>query len=261
MFGAYFLSDGDALVPQAHSHGPWSTDMLHGRLLGGLAARAVEQLGGGEPFVPARLTVDLFKVAPMQPVTVRAEVVREGRRIRVIDASLHCAGHAVARASAVLLRGGEAPPGNVWKPAPWQVPHPETLDATGLSKAEAAAWEFRVMYEGFESADRAAVWTRERAPLVDDEPLSPFVRTALSADVASPLANSGDDGLHFINADFSLSMSRLPQGEWIGLEALQHQADGGIALGACTLYDLSGPFATSTTVALANPPLRQQERS
>ena len=90
MPGSYFTSGPDGLHPQPHAHGPWSEEMLHGRLLGALAARAAEAVGAAEGFVGARLTVDLFKVAPMAPVQVDAAIVRQGRRIRVADARVRC---------------------------------------------------------------------------------------------------------------------------------------------------------------------------
>jgi hypothetical protein len=254
--GAYFTSSPDGFVPQREAHGPWSEDMLHGRLLGGLAARAIEQLAGAPDLVATRLTVDLCRVAPMAPVTVRAEVVRDGRRIRVADATMTVGGHDVARASAVLLRKGEAPPGRVWQPERWSAPHPDTLADRDLGDVEPSSWSLRTITGGFGTGERARTWTWDRASLVDDEPLSPFVRAAVSADLASPLANDSDDGLHYINADYALTMAREPVGAWIGLEAAQHVAAVGVALGICPLYDLDGPFGTSTTTALVNPPLR-----
>lgn len=256
MHGSYFLSGPAGLHPQERAHGPWSQDMLHGRLLGGLAARAVESIAAQAGFTGARLTVDLFKVAPMEPVTIEAALVRDGRRIRVADAVLRCAGHDVARASAVFLRTGERPPGTVWQPERWAAPDPATVPPAPDHGPDDELWEFRPVQGGFGSAERTRWWTHEHGRLVDGEALSPFVRAAMSADVASPLANSGDDGLHYINADYSLSLAREPRGGWIGLEVAQHLPGEGVALGACTLYDLDGAFATSTTVALANPPLR-----
>jgi hypothetical protein len=256
MPGPYFTSGPDGFSPQPQAHGPWSEQMLHGRLLGGLAARAIERLAGDPDLVAVRLTVDLFRAAPMEPVSVTAALVRDGRRIRVADATLCAGGHEVARASAVLLRRGEAPPGNVWRPEPWTVPHPDELPDRDVGDLEPSSWLFRTVSGGFGSGERSRTWTWDRSPLVDDEPVSPFVRAAVSADLASPLANSSDDGLHYINADYALTMAREPVGEWIGLEAAQHLASDGVAVGICTLYDLDGPFGTSTTTALVNPPLR-----
>jgi hypothetical protein len=107
----------------------------------------------------------------------------------------------------------------------------------------------------FESAEQSRVWTRDRAGLVAGEPLTPFVRAAMSGDLACPLANGSDQGLYYINGDYTLALGRYPVGEWIGLEAAQQVAADGISIAASTLVDLSGPFATSTGTSLARPAL------
>ena len=113
----------------------------------------------------------------------------------------------------------------------------------------------RIASGGFTTGERAHVWTRETARLVEGEDLSPFVRAAVSADLVSPLANGSDLGVSYINGDYAMALGRYPVGDWVGVEAAQHIAADGIALGSCTLYDLQGPFGTSTATALANPPL------
>ena len=84
------------------------------------------------------------------------------------------------------------------------------------------------------------IWTRETTRLVDDEPVSPFVRTALSGDIACPLANSSDQGLHYINADYTMLIGRYPVGEWVGLEVTQQIDADGISMGSATLVDATG---------------------
>ena len=85
--------------------------------------------------------------------------------------------------------------------------------------------------------------------------MTPLVRAALSGDLASPLSNGSAAGIGYINADYTMAMARYPEGEWVGLETTTHLATDGIAVGAATMYDISGPFGTSTTTALANPVL------
>jgi len=43
-----------------------------------------------------------------------------------------------------------------------------------------------------------------------------------AADIANPLANSGTNGLEFINGDITLYIARLPVDEWIGFEVAQN---------------------------------------
>ena len=252
----YFHSDGSRFAPTADAVGPWAPDMMHGRLLGGLAARALEAEFVDEGWRVARLTVDMFRPSPLEPVEVSTRRVRAGRRIRVADASIVVAGNEVVSARAVILAEGTPPPGDIWQAERWQSPPPESLPQPALGPSEGSgqpAWDFRVHQGGVSSSQRSRVWTNESGFLVDHEPLTPAVRAALSSDLASPLSNGSDDGIGYINGDYTLAMARYPVGEWVGLETAAHLAADGIALGACTMYDLEGPFGTSTTTALANP--------
>lgn len=262
MIGAYFEPGPDGYRPHPEARAPWADDMLHGRLLGGLAARAFEAELIGPGWRAARLTVDLFRPAAMAPVTVRTDVIRQGRRIRVADAVMTCQGHDVARATVVVLAESTEPPGRVWRPEAQGWPDPLSLPWTpdpGWSPdpdEPEPAWIVKPLPGAeFESAAQSRVWTCERAGLVEGELLTPFVRAAMSGDLACPLANGSDEGLYYINGDYTLALGRYPVGEWIGLEAAQQIAAGGISIAASTLVDSSGPFALSTGTSLARPAL------
>jgi hypothetical protein len=230
--------------------------MLHGRLLGGLAAWAIERDHGDEGFVPARLTVDLFKSPAMALTTIETEVVRAGGRVRAVDARLQVAGQDVARASTLWLRrtDGEAAgadehdlPGT----AHWSVPPPDEMPA--LEAAAEMSFDVRPIGDrGFGAAgpEPRRAWLRDRRALVDGQPLSPFVRVALCADFASPFANSHPDGLDYINADFTLHLARLPEGEWIGIETDDRVAASGVSVVQCVYFDQRGPIGWSSACAV-----------
>ena len=253
----YFRQTADGLAPTPRAHGPWATDMLHGRLLGGLAARALEQELGEEGWRAARLTVDLFRPSAMAPVTIEVRPVRQGRKLRLADAIATCDGHEVGRVTGLFLPEGEVPPGRIWEPDPEPWPGPESLpppeDATGAEEDD--DWLFRVVAGGFGSGERTRVWTNDTVPLVDGETTSPLVRAAVSGDIACPMANASDQGIHYINADYTLFLARYPVGPWVGLEVAQRMAADGIAVASATLVDAEGPFATSSGASLSRPPL------
>ena len=255
MSAGYFSLDGDALVPAQRAHGPWAEDMLHGRLLGGLAARSIEQSYGADDWRVSRLTVDLFRPAAMKPVVIETEVIRQGRRVQVIDATMTCDGHRVGRATAVLLATGDEPPGTIWRPEspPW--PDPDSLPDREVDGAEQLEWLFRTVDGGFGTAEQSRVWTNDTVPLVDGEAMSPLVRAAVSGDIACPLANSGDEGLYYINADYTMLLARYPVGDWIGVEVSQQLQSDGISIASANLVDEQGPFATSAGSSLVRPPL------
>src|SRR5690606_13455171 len=112
-----------------HARSPWSPDMMHGRLLGGIVARTIEANGhDGDGFRPARLTIDLFRSPSMEPVVVRHERTRDGGRIRIVEVWLAVGGRDVARATVVLLRTAPHPEGTVWTRPNWDVPHPDDIE-------------------------------------------------------------------------------------------------------------------------------------
>jgi hypothetical protein len=93
-------------------------------------------------------------------------------------------------------------------------------------------------------------------PLVDGEPLTPFTRAAMAADVTASLVNWGSEGLKFINADYTLTLSRLPEGSIIGLASQSHSTHDGVATGSATLFDQQGQIGTSVAVSLAQSGFR-----
>jgi hypothetical protein len=97
-------------------------------------------------------------------------------------------------------------------------------------------------------------------PLFEDEPLTPFTRVAMAADVTASLVNWSSEGLKFINADYTLTLSRLPDGPLIGLASQSHSTQDGIATGSAILFDEQGEIGSSISVSLAQsgfaPPSR-----
>jgi hypothetical protein len=103
-------------------------------------------------------------------------------------------------------------------------------------------------------------WVRDVKPLVGGEAVSPFVRAAMAGDVTSSLTHSSASGLNYINADYTLTLSRLPDGEYIGLAGLTHYSHAGVATGTATLFDHLGPIGTGVATGLANPGFRPPSR-
>jgi hypothetical protein len=255
MTGFFRPGAGGALVPDPSAHSPWGEHMLHGRLLAALAARAVEHDAGAPGMRPVRLTVDLFRAAPMEPVEVATDVVRAGRRVRAAEVVINCAGHEVARASALLLRAGAQPAGGVWGPEPWSVPSPDSLAPMAADPDQGGFLDVRIVSEGgFTAVAQKRLWIREVRPLVEGEEASPFVRAVAAADLANPFSNSGEAGLDFINADLTVYLGRMPVGEWVGLEVAGRTSADGISVATCNLYDGSGAVGHCAVGAVANQP-------
>jgi len=248
----FFKIEGTHYVPTPASRGPWNPNSLHGRVIAGLLGAEIERLHGSAEFMPARLTVDMYRLPDLSPVEVVTRVVREGNRIKVIDAEFISGGVSAGRATCQLLRRTENPKGNVWKPPSWEVPAPgDIAPPTDGRSGMGGMWATRRIEGDFGTVGRKRIWMSEVRELVEGRALTPFVRVAVSADFASPFANAGDAGLEFINSDVTVYLHREPRTEWIGYEVVNHGATAGVAIGECFLYDEDGPIGSASCAALA----------
>ena len=248
----FFDCDGETFLPTAVCAGPWDPKSLHGRVIVGLLGARIEAAHGGADYMPARLTVDMYRLPGLDPVTVTTRLVRDGYRIKVAEAEFFSNGVSMARASCQLLRRTEAPLGEVWRPPPWTAtapvdtprPQDERMTLSGM-------WDLLPVTGGMGSAGPRQIWMREVRELVGGEAMTPFVRVALAADFASPFANAGSLGLEYINSDVTLYLHRLPTTDWVGMEVTDHGATDGVGYGACRIHDEAGAIGCASVAALA----------
>jgi len=100
----FFIREGAGYQPTPSSRGPWDPKSLHGRVIAGLLGYEIERALNDAAFMPARLTVDMYRLPDLSPVTATTRVVRDGGRLKVIDAEFFSAGVSMARATCQLLR-------------------------------------------------------------------------------------------------------------------------------------------------------------
>ena len=250
--------DGDALVPTELACSLWSDDQMHGVALSGALARALEQAAaqtGRHDLRPARYTVDLFRAARMQPCRVRTTIVREGRRLCLIDAVLEQGGDPVARASGLFLQPSEPAPGEVWEPDTVFDPPPADLAPVSdqprvpLFSSERLGWT--TSFAEHQNGQRKMTW-QTGMPVIPEEQPSPFVAAASIADAGSMVTNWGSNGVEQINTDITMTLARTPASLEIGLAAVDRVSSEGIAVGTATVFDRQGRLGSVVVSSIAN---------
>lgn len=249
---AYFTSSGDNVYqPTAAAGGHWGASLLSGPAVAGLAARAIERDFGRSGFLPARVTIDLVKPARQAPTRTRTRLIREGRRVRYAECDVIQGDWIVARATAVMYRTSEAPPGHEWTTRP-AFTAPEGPHGDGLFVgSDPAGWSV-LGAEHQNTAPKRAYY--RGVAVVGGEDLTAFVRSVIVAEAAANMVlNLGTKGIGYINGDLTVSISRLPRSEFLGVQGDSRFAADGVSVGTATLFDDAGPFGTVMATSLANP--------
>jgi hypothetical protein len=252
----FLTRTGDqTFVPNPSAVGPWGPSTVSGLVITGLVGYAAEQGANDPDFVGTRLTVDMVRMAVQGELRTETTVLREGRRLRMVDATILQGDRNVAHGRAIFVRRSQTPEGSVWT-APVVMPSPPAPEETPAYGPKAyfgpdavAAGDF----EPWRDATRAKyVWYDFEAALVDGEETSPFVRAAAVADVSNPLMNWGSHGLQFVNSDVTMLLAREPEGTMIGLAARDRQEAGGVSVATAVMFDCVGPIGLTTVTSLAS---------
>ena len=232
-------------MPTGHARGPWDPDALHGGPPAGLLARAVEEVDAPGPMRCTRLTIELLRAVPMTPLHTEAVVLRGGRRLQIVEASLLSDGGEVCRARAVRLRVHDVdvpgPRDDKHPPGPHDSqtsPYPGGGNETGFHRT---GMDIRFARGTIRERGPAIGWFRLAMPLVAGEEPTPLQRAVCAADFGNGISRELDFDTHlFVNPDLSLHLHREPRGEWVAVDARTDLEPDGIGQAISILRDEDG---------------------
>ena len=253
------LEDGSVL-PTDFSRGPWDPRSLHGGPVAALLANAVEQIpADGVDWFVARLTVELERPVPVEPLTVLAEVTRPGRKVSIVEASIKLTATNVvlARARALRIRSADVPlpihddelgPLLAVEPAP---PGPEHGASSGTLATEYTGFhnggiESRFLGDPEKKVGPVVAWIRMRVPVLPTVPLTPLQRVAGAADFANGISRVlSFDSHFFVNPDLTIHLFRPLIGEWVGMASATHHGPSGVGMTDTAVFDINGRVGSS----------------
>ncbi|WP_063740044.1 acyl-CoA thioesterase domain-containing protein [Amycolatopsis jejuensis] len=244
---------GEILHPLPNARSRWG-GQLRGMATSGILARAAERAAPAE-LRPVRWTVDLLRPARSRPCVTTTEVIRRGRRLCVAEARLWQDDVLVSKATGLFLAPGGTVTGKTWQPDTTPEPpppdlHPGTAEPR-LYYSDDKGWTNTPAPH--QNASRKMLWTYPQELVLGERP-TPFQHAATVADLVNVVANWGDAGLEFINADLTLALARTPADDLgLGLATVQRVEDGGLAVATAAVFDRQGPLGTVTGAALAAP--------
>ena len=246
MPNAFYEKAGDGFAATELTRGPWDPGAQHAGPPAALLGREIERLPDAAEFQVGRVTFEILRSVPIAPLRVSAEVLRGGRRVQLVEATLSDEEGDLVRARAWRLRTGEVdlPAEAVAEPAP--PPGPEqggeaVFFPTGQEAGYHTAMEVKFISGGFLEPGPAVAWLRMRHPLVEGEEPSPLQRTLIAADVGNGISAVLDyRRFLFINVDLTVHLERMPEGEWVCVDAVTLPQANGTGTAESVLSDRRG---------------------
>jgi hypothetical protein len=253
---AFYERDGDRFRATELTRGPWDPGSQHAGPPSALIGRQIELLEDSADFQVGRVTFEILRPVPIGPVSVEARVVRPGRRVQLVEASLSDGENELIRARGWRIRTsqldlpaemtdlGDPPPG------PDQGSEPEFF-RTGQDVGYHTAMEWRSLRGGFLEAGPAKFWMRQHCRLVEGEEPSPLQRTLVIADVGNGISAVLNPLEYlFINVDLTVHLERMPEGEWICVDAVTRPRPNGIGSAESELSDRRGRIGRAVQTLL-----------
>lgn len=268
MTAAFFVPDGDRFRPSELCRGPWDPDSQHAGPPAALLGRAIEAVPAEVERQVGRVTFEILRPVPLAPLRTQARMTRPGRSVEMIEASLLDDEGEVMRATAWRLRktslelppepavasGGPGAPGRLsrgYTPAGPASGYEVDFVPTGQDTGYHTAMEYRFIAGAFNEPGPATAWLRMLHPLVEGEAPSPLARVLVAADSGNGVSSALDwRRWFFVNVDLTVHLHRLPEGEWVCLDAVTLVEPSGVGLADAALYDERGPIGRAAQTLL-----------
>ena len=260
---SFYEPDGDRFVSTELTRGPWDPDSQHAGPPAALIGREVERLGGGriggedgQPAHVGRITYEVLRSVPIAPLLVEARIVRPGRRVEMFEATLsEEAGEELMRARGWRLRTEDVafdrPPGLPEPPPGPDRSEPGEFFHTGWDVGYHTAMEYRFTKGAFMEVGPATVWMRMGVPLLPGEEPTPLQRVLAAADSGNGVSAALDWNRYlFINVDLSVHLHRMPEGEWVCLDAVTLPERNGVGMADTHLFDERGAIGRAVQTLL-----------
>jgi hypothetical protein len=249
-------SHGDRAVPSELTRGPWDPNSQHAGPPSALLARALELCEPRDGSRIGRVTVEILAPVPIVPLAVSARVVRPGRSVELLEASLEGPDGEVMRARGWRLAAAEV---TVDWEREEQPPGREGAEAleffpTGQAVGWHTAMEIVFARGRFLDPGPATVWMRPRVALVEGEPITALQRVLVAADGGNGVSAPLDWARFiFINTDLTVHLLRPPEGDWVCLDSVTHV--DGLGMTDTALWDERGRIgrAAQTLLVRARP--------
>ena len=233
-----------------HAQGAWNPHEQHMAPATGLLCAELEQFQPRSDMRIGRVSLDIFGLIVFGEFTITTRMIRAGKTIELMESEMQANGKTciVARA--------------------WKMMTQDTTDISGLEDSAIEHPENFPIWEGMKDwpggfirstetrcnterrAGKGVVWITNDLDMVENQLTSDFVHLMGMVDTANGIVSRQQPlkGWAFPNLDLQIHLHRLPQGKWLGIEAVQQFGNDGVGITSAVLHDVQGPFGRSEQI-------------
>jgi hypothetical protein len=242
-----------------HTGGAWDLETQHIAPALGLLAHAVETDRDGrrgDGLVLTRLSYDILGTVPIADVDIEVGLLRTGRTIELVEATLAHGGRPAVRLRAWLMQQRDTSmvqgSGHERLPGPDEM---EPWDPTSVWRGGfIASAEVR---RSQREPGRASYWVRTDVPLLADEEVSALSSAAGLLDIANGMTvRAAPEEVAFPNIDLTAHFFESPRGGcdgWLGFDTTVSFGGDGVGLTTSVVHDHRGPVGTSSQCLTVRP--------
>jgi hypothetical protein len=214
----------------------------------------------------SRFTADLHRPVPLgKRLDVVPTVLREGKKIQVVELRVIAGGTEHVRVTALRLRDevigkGEVEDTTDARPGEALVPPDESRHLSDLTRDEGRempGFLRAVDMRRARAVDGTSIgaWIRLRVPVVAGEPITTTARMTTLFDYANLIGmDDHPRAVSMINPDVTAHVLRPPKDEWIAITGTtRFNTVLGRGLSSAELSDTDGVFAVTSTSQLIQP--------
>jgi len=241
----YVRHASEYFVSTLHSQGAWQPGEQHLAPASGLLLAEVERRLPSNKLV-SRASFDVLGVIHSGEFSVEVQMVRPGRSIELIEASMRHGSQTsiCARIWRLAVHDTHRVQGIEWA----QLPPPKAMVPLAFSSVWGGGYvaSLEVRQDSGARAGRGLSWLRTRCALVageEDPPVAGFLKLV---DTANGLVIREQPGsVFFANVDLTVHFFRQPEAGWVGFDTRVSFGPTGLGETLSVLSDLRGPVGTA----------------
>lgn len=243
---AFYRREGNGFVATGLGISPWNGTSQVGMALAGLAGHVLDAVPTPVPMMTTRISIDILGTVPLDPLVPEIRMLRDGKRMQVIDAEFTSQGRTWLRATAVRARvmditAQESPPTRRF----WTENDPH---------GEHGWFEERHIDLDRSRIGPGSLWIRFTADVVENEPLVPLSVLAMLGDFGNGTAPVMPlDQCTLANLDITVCASRMPRGDWLLIDADSETSGHGLGYSRTRIGDAEGMCASALQSIFIEP--------